>query len=119
MHSYTFQPRAPPVRTGTADAERWSGQPHMLCGKGVRVPLGIRAIAISFDLRSGEHRVAVAEGASRGENRPFGLPPANDWLPMPTSMSPIETMRSRPYEKVPLGIGRLATHVSTTTFDTQ
>ena len=49
-------------------------------------------IAIST---SGEHRATAAEGASRGENRPFGLSPANEWLPMPTSMSPIGTMRSR------------------------
>ena len=32
---------APTVRTGTADAERWSGRPRMVCGKGVGVPLGI------------------------------------------------------------------------------
>ena len=41
MHSYTFQPRAPPVRTGTADAERRLGRPRMVCGKGAGVPLGI------------------------------------------------------------------------------
>ena len=41
MHFYTFRPPAPTVRTGTADAERWSGRPRMVCGKGVRVPLGI------------------------------------------------------------------------------
>ena len=43
MHFYTFRPPAPTVRTGTADAERWSGRPRMVCGKGVRVPLGIRS----------------------------------------------------------------------------
>ena len=31
----------PPVRTGTADAERWSGRPRVVCGKGAGVPLGI------------------------------------------------------------------------------
>ena len=41
VHFYTFRPPAPTVRTGTADAERWSGRPRMACGKGVRVPLGI------------------------------------------------------------------------------
>jgi hypothetical protein len=41
MHFYTFRPPAPTVRTGTTDAERWSGRPRMVCGKGVRVPLGI------------------------------------------------------------------------------
>ena len=41
MHSTRFDPPAPPVRTGTADAERWSGRPRMVCGKGVGVPLGI------------------------------------------------------------------------------
>ena len=41
MHFYTFRPPAPTVRTGTADAERWSGRPRMVCGKSVRVPLGI------------------------------------------------------------------------------
>ena len=40
-HFYTFRPPAPTVRTGTADAERWSGRPRMVCGKGVRVPFGI------------------------------------------------------------------------------
>ena len=49
-------------------------------------------IAIST---SGEHRVAAAEGASRGGNRLFGLSPANEWLPMPTAVSPIGNMRSR------------------------
>ena len=42
----------------------------MVCGKGVRVPLGIGSrfrppVSIA-------HRGAAAEGASRGENRPFG-----------------------------------------------
>ena len=46
-------------------------------------------------LTSSDHRVAADEGASRGENRPFGLSPANEWLPMPTAMSPIGNMRSR------------------------
>ena len=41
MHFHTFRPPAPTVRTGTADAERRSGRPRMVCGKGVRVPLGI------------------------------------------------------------------------------
>ena len=41
MHFYTFQPPAPPVRTGTADAERWSGRPRTVCGKGAGVSLGI------------------------------------------------------------------------------
>ena len=41
------------------------------------------------------HRVAAAEGASPGENRPFGLSPAHKWLPMPTAVSPIGNMRSR------------------------
>ena len=49
-------------------------------------------IAIST---SGEHRAAAAEGASRGENRPFGLSPANEWLPMPTATSPMGNVRSR------------------------
>ena len=41
MHFYTFRPPAPTVRTGTADAERWSGRPRTVCGMTVRVPLGI------------------------------------------------------------------------------
>ena len=41
MHSTRFDPPAPTVRTGTADAERWSGRPRMVCGMTVRVPLGI------------------------------------------------------------------------------
>ena len=47
------------------------------------------------DSTSGEHRAAAAEGASRGENRPFGLSSVNEWLPMPTAMSPMENVRSR------------------------
>ena len=64
---YTFRPPAPTVRTGTADAELWSGRPRMVregCEGAAR-----HRIAIST---SGEHRAAAAEGASRGENRPFG-----------------------------------------------
>ena len=42
---YTFRPPAPPVRTGTADAERRSRRPwcrpRMVCGKVAGVPLGI------------------------------------------------------------------------------
>ena len=41
MHFYTFRAPAPTVRTGTADAERWSGRPRVVCGKGAGVPLGI------------------------------------------------------------------------------
>ena len=41
MHFYTFRPPAPTVRMGTADAERWSGRPRMVCGKGAGVSLGI------------------------------------------------------------------------------
>ena len=43
LHVRLFRPPAPTVRTGTADAERRSGRPRMVCGKGVRVPLGIRS----------------------------------------------------------------------------
>ena len=70
MHIYTFRPPAPTVRTGTADAERWSGRPRMVCGKGVRVPLGIGS---RF-----RPPAAAAEGASRGEHRHFGLSPTNE-----------------------------------------
>ena len=69
---YMFRPPAPTVATGTADAERWSGRPRMVCAKGVRVPLGI---VLRF-CDSGEHRGAAVERASRGENRHFGLSPA-------------------------------------------
>ena len=41
MHFYTFRPPAPTVRTGTADVERRSGGPRMVCGKSVGVLLGI------------------------------------------------------------------------------
>ena len=41
MHFYTFRPPAPTVRTGTADAERWSSRPRMVCEEGVGGPLGI------------------------------------------------------------------------------
>ena len=44
VHSCTFQPHAPPMVTGTTDAERRSGRPRMVigaCGKGAGVPLGI------------------------------------------------------------------------------
>ena len=44
---------------------------------------------------SGDHRAAAAEGASRGENRPFGPSRANEWLPMPTATSPMGIVRSR------------------------
>ena len=83
---------APPVRTGTADAERRSGRPRMVCGKGAGVLLGIGS---RFRLPVFIDRAAAAEGASRGENRPFGLSRANEWLPMPTAVSPMGNMRSR------------------------
>ena len=41
MHFYTFHPHTPSVRTGTADAERWSSRPRMVCEEGAGVPLGI------------------------------------------------------------------------------
>ena len=41
MHFYTFRPPAPTVRTSTADAERWSSRPRMVCEEGAGVPLGI------------------------------------------------------------------------------
>ena len=91
MHFYTFRPPAPTVRTGTADAERWSGRPRMVCGKGVRVPLGI-----------GSRFRPLVVIASPQPKAPLGV--KNDLLgsrrltsglPMPTSMSPIGTMRSR------------------------
>ena len=70
MPFYTFRPPAPTVRTGTADAERWSGRPRMVCGKGVRVPLGIG----SRIRPSGEHRAAAARGRRRlsGRKSSFG-----------------------------------------------
>ena len=92
MHFYTFRPPVPTVRTGTADAERAVVGPT---SHGVREGRGRAArhrIAIST---SGEHRAAAAEGASRGENRPFWLSPAKEWLPLPTVTSPMGNMRSR------------------------
>ena len=82
MHFYTFRPPAPTVRTGTADAERWSGRPRMVCGKGVRVPLGIGSRIRPPVII---HRGAAAEGASRGENRPFGLS-ATNYVAPPTTL---------------------------------
>ena len=92
MHFYTFRPPAPTVRTGTADAERWSVGPT---SHGVREGREGAARHRIADSTSGEHRAAAAEGASRGENRPLGHCELIDDMPMPTSMSPIGTMRSR------------------------
>ena len=85
MHFYTFRPPAPTVRTGTADAERWSGRPRMVCGKGVGVPLGIGS----------RFRPPVII-ASPPPKAPLGAKidllgncELIDDVPMPTSMSPI------------------------------
>ena len=69
MHFYTFQPPPPPV----------SENGHRRCravvgptSHGVREGRGRVARHRIADSTSGEHRGAAAEGASRGENRPFG-----------------------------------------------
>ena len=51
MHFYTFRPPAPTVRTGTADAERWSCRPRMVCGKVAEVPLGIGSFSLDGSRR--------------------------------------------------------------------
>ena len=74
---------------------------------GVREGRGRAARHRIANSTSGDHRVAAAEGASLGGNRPFGFSPANEWLPMPTAMSPMGNMRSRAVcsrMDVPLGI---------------
>ena len=92
MHFYTFRPHTPTVRKNGHRRCRAVVEPT---SHGLRRGRGCAArhrFAIST---SGDHRVAAAEGASRGENRPFGLSRANEWLPMPTAVSPIGNMRSR------------------------
>ena len=93
MHFYTFRP-PPTVRTGTADAERRSTAVGPT-SHGVREGRKGAARHRIADSTSGEHRAAAAEGASRGENRLFGLSPANEWVPMPTATSPMGNVRSR------------------------
>jgi len=92
VHFYTFRPHTPTVRKNGHRRCRAVVEPT---SHGLRRGRGCAArhrFAIST---SGDHRVAAAEGASRGENRPFGLSRANEWLPMPTAVSPIGNMRSR------------------------
>ena len=87
MHFYTFRPPAPGHRRCRAVVGPTS---HGM--REGRKGAARHRIAI---LTSSDHRVAADEGASRGENRPFGLSPANEWLPMPTATSPIGSVRSR------------------------
>ena len=91
MHFYTFRPPAPTVRTGTADAERWLGRPRMVCGKGVRVPLGIGSrFRPPVNIASPQLKAPLGAKIDL-----LGNCELIDDVPMPTSMSPIENMRSR------------------------
>ena len=93
MHYYTFQSRAPPVRT--ANRYRRCRAAVGPTSHGVREGRGRAALhRIAVSTFCG-HRVAAAESASRGQKRPFGLSPANEWLPMPTATSPMGNVRSR------------------------
>ena len=67
----------------------------VLTSHGVREGRGHAARHRIANSTSGDHRAAAAEGASRGENRRFGLSFANEWLPMPTATSPMGNVRSR------------------------
>ena len=91
MHSTRFDPPAPTVRTDTADAERWSGRPRMVCGKGVWVPLGIGS-RIRPPVNIAPPRPKVPLGVKIDL---LGSRRLTSGLPMPTAMSPIGTMRSR------------------------
>ena len=91
MHFYTFRPPAPTVRTGTADAERRSARPRMVCGKGAGVSLGIGS-RFRPPVNIAPPRPKAPLGAKIDV---LGVSPANEWLPMPTAMSPMGNVRSR------------------------
>ena len=57
MHFYTFRPPAPPVRTGTADAERWSRADLAWCA-GVPLGIGSRFLLLGMVESTGDHLAA-------------------------------------------------------------
>ena len=75
MHFYTFRPPCPDGENGHRRCRAVVGP----TSHGVREGRKGAARHRIADSTSGEHRVAAAEGASRGQKRPFGLSPANEW----------------------------------------
>jgi hypothetical protein len=80
------------------DAERWSGQPRMVCGKGARVLLGIGSrFRPPVNTVPPRQSLAGRKSTFLGHCRLMSDPP------MPTLMSPIETMSSRRGKNRPFG----------------